>query len=192
MEGYIVTPQGRPFGWQPKSTSCISEWLQVDLLLDNYTIKGVATQGCRARTSKSLLSVTKYELEYSSDSKMFYTDHRVSLFRFSSKEIPKLNIYFSRVPQSWNTFLYWNVWIRWKCLFRGQKSSFFIWSAIFVFTTETTQPHPQVFSVNGALTCKEAGLLTSSVEWSQNSSTFGHQWLFMVNYACAFSQSESG
>ena len=78
---HYVTPQGRPFGWQPKSTSCISEWLQVDLLLDNYTIKGVATQGC-SRTSKSVLSVTKYELEYSNDSKMFYTDHRVSLFRF--------------------------------------------------------------------------------------------------------------
>ncbi|CAH3193876.1 unnamed protein product [Porites evermanni] len=74
---HYITPQGRPFGWQPKSTSCISEWLQVDLLLDNYTITGVATQGCRARTSKSVLSVTKYELEYSNDSKMFYTDHRL-------------------------------------------------------------------------------------------------------------------
>ena len=91
---HYITPQGRPFGWQPKSTSCISEWLQVDLLLDNYTITGVATQGCRARTSKSVLSVTKYELEYSNDSKMFYTDHRVSLFRFSYKEIPML-IYIS-------------------------------------------------------------------------------------------------
>ena len=36
-------------------------------------------------------------------------------------------------------------------------------SAIFVFITKTTQPRPQVFSVNGALTCKEAALLTSSV-----------------------------
>ena len=27
-------------------------------------------------------------------------------------------------------------------------------SAIFVFTTKTTQPRPQVFSVNGALTCR--------------------------------------
>ena len=36
-------------------------------------------------------------------------------------------------------------------------------SAIFVFTTETTQPRPQVFSVNGALTCKEAVLLTSLI-----------------------------
>ena len=91
---HYITPRGRPFGWQPKSTSCISEWLQVDLLLDNYTITGVATQGCRARTSKSVLSVTKYELEYSNDSKMFFTDHRVSLFRFSYKEIPML-IYIS-------------------------------------------------------------------------------------------------
>ena len=36
-------------------------------------------------------------------------------------------------------------------------------SANFVLTTKTTQPRPQVFPVNGALTCKEAALLTSSV-----------------------------
>ena len=37
-------------------------------------------------------------------------------------------------------------------------------SAILVFRTKTTQPRPQVFSVNGALICKEAALLTSSVD----------------------------
>ena len=37
-------------------------------------------------------------------------------------------------------------------------------SAIYVFTTKTTQPRPQVFSVNGALTCKEAAFLTSLVD----------------------------
>ena len=36
-------------------------------------------------------------------------------------------------------------------------------SAIFVFTTTTTQPRSRVFSVNGALTYKGAALLTSSV-----------------------------
>ena len=36
-------------------------------------------------------------------------------------------------------------------------------SAIFVFTTKTTQPCPKVFSVNGALTCKKAARLTLSV-----------------------------
>ena len=36
-------------------------------------------------------------------------------------------------------------------------------SAIFVFTIKKTQPRPQVFSVNGALTCIEGALLTSSV-----------------------------
>ena len=36
-------------------------------------------------------------------------------------------------------------------------------SAIYVFTTKTTQPRPQLFPVNGALTCKKAALLTSSV-----------------------------
>ena len=37
-------------------------------------------------------------------------------------------------------------------------------SAIFVFTTKTTQPRPKVVSVNGALTCKEAALLTSAFD----------------------------
>ena len=37
-------------------------------------------------------------------------------------------------------------------------------SAIFVFTTKTTQPCPQVVSVNSALTSKEAALLTSLVD----------------------------
>ena len=37
------------------------------------------------------------------------------------------------------------------------------WNArkFFVFTTKTTQPRAQVFSVNGALTCKNAAFLTS-------------------------------
>ena len=65
-------------------------------------------------------------------------------------------------------------------------------STIFVFTTKTTQACPQVFSVNGALTCKEAALLMSQVDQSQNSSKFGHQQLVKVSYVCAFSQSESG
>ena len=33
-------------------------------------------------------------------------------------------------------------------------------SAILVFTTKTTQPRPQVFSVNGALTCRRLHFLT--------------------------------
>ena len=37
-------------------------------------------------------------------------------------------------------------------------------SAIFVFTTKTTQLRLQVFSVNGALTYKDAALLTSPVD----------------------------
>ena len=35
---------------------------------------------------------------------------------------------------------------------------------IFVFTTKTTQARSEVFSVNGALICKEAALSTSSVD----------------------------
>ena len=36
-------------------------------------------------------------------------------------------------------------------------------NTIFVFPYKTTPPCPQVFSVNGALTCKKAVLLTSLV-----------------------------
>ena len=50
-----------------------------------------------------------------------------------------------------------------------RKACFFFYIYIydppFLFSQQkTTQPHPQVFSVNGALTCKEAALLTSSVD----------------------------
>ena len=48
-------------------------------------------------------------------------------------------------------------------------------SAIFVFKNKTTQPRPQVLSVNSALTCKKAALLTSSVHYTKNSSKCGHQ-----------------
>ena len=41
---------------------------------------------------------------------------------------------------------------------------FHLISAIFVFTTKTTQPRTQLFSVNGALTCKKAAFLMSSVD----------------------------
>ena len=75
--------EGRPFGWQPKN-SRLTEWLQVDLL-DNYIVTGVATQGCLPVNPKSKLvfGVTKYQLEYSNDGKVFSTNHKVSLFRSS-------------------------------------------------------------------------------------------------------------
>ena len=41
---------------------------------------------------------------------------------------------------------------------------FHLISAIFVFTTKTTQPRTQFFSVNGALTCKKAAFFMSSVD----------------------------
>ena len=43
-------------------------------------------------------------------------------------------------------------------------------SAIFIFTTKTTQPHS-----HGALTCKDAAFLKSFPRQSQNCSKFGHQ-----------------
>ena len=94
--------QGKPFGWQPKN-SRRTEWLQVDLLHDSYTVTGVATQGCLANRKTRVLSVIKYKLEYSNDGKVFSTSHKVSLFR-SSWQYSKAVIFFFRV-QSWNTFV---------------------------------------------------------------------------------------
>ena len=76
--------QGRPLGWQPQNSSC-TEWLQVDLLQDNYIVTGVATQGCLQANpgSKLVFSVTKYQLEYSNDGEVFSINHKVSLFRSS-------------------------------------------------------------------------------------------------------------
>ena len=76
--------EGRPFGWQPKNSGP-TEWLQVDLL-DNYILTGVATQGCSPvypSSQKPVFTVTKYQLEYSNDGKVFSTNHKVSLFRSS-------------------------------------------------------------------------------------------------------------
>ena len=75
---------GEPFGWQPKNSRC-TEWLQVDLL-DNYIVTGVATQGClpvSPNSKKPVFTVTKYQLEYSNDGKVFSTNNKVSLFRSS-------------------------------------------------------------------------------------------------------------
>ena len=58
----------------------------------------------------------------------------------------------------------------------------------FVFTTKTTQPRPQVFSVNDALTCRR---LHFDVISSLNTKFF-QIWSSVTGYACAFSQSELG
>ena len=69
-------------------------------------------------------------------------------------------------------------------VFSYYLAQFFLLSTIFVFTTKTTQPHPQVFSVNSALTCKKAAFLMSSVDQSQNSSKFGHLQLHGYGELC--------
>ena len=62
-----------------------------------------------------------------------------------------------------------------------------------IFTTKTIcSTCSQVFSVNDVLICNKAALLTSPVYQMQNFFRFGQQELVMVNYVCAFSQSESG
>ena len=61
----------------------------------------------------------------------------------------------------------------------------------FVLTTKTTHPRPQVLMVKGSITCNQATLLTSSVQYDKIRSKF-QQYLVMVNYACGFNQSETG
>ena len=63
-------------------------------------------------------------------------------------------------------------------------------SAILYHYRNVTQPHPQVFSVNGLIIWQFAPRLTSSVHTSQTSSKFGRQQLVMMDYAWNFSQSE--
>ena len=48
-------------------------------------------------------------------------------------------------------------------LFSPSSYSWNMWNVrhFFKFTTKTTQPRPQVFSVDGALTCENAAFLTS-------------------------------
>ena len=66
----------------------------------------------------------------------------------------------------------------------------------FVLTTETTQPRPQVFTVNGSITCNQAALLTSFWRHRFNMTKFFPNLingrLVMVNYACGFNQSDTG
>ena len=62
----------------------------------------------------------------------------------------------------------------------------------FFFSTKTTQPCPQGFSVNGALTCKKLLFWCHSlVKHKILPNLVISNWL-MGNNVCAFSQSESG
>ena len=65
--------------------------------------------------------------------------------------------------------------------------------SLFFCPPKITQPRPQVFSVNGSITCMQrAALLTSLVQYDRVLSKFVQQQLDMMNYACSFSQSETG
>ena len=59
----------------------------------------------------------------------------------------------------------------------------------FVLTTKTTQPPPQVFTVNSSITCNQVALLFNMTKFFPN---LVNSMLVMVNYACGFNQSETG
>ena len=78
---------------------------------------------------------------------------------------------------------------------------------LFFCSPKVTQPHPQVFSVNGSITCSRLHFWRNfdvigsiwqnfwphrSVQYDKVLSKFGQQQLVMVNYACGFNQSETG
>ena len=86
------------------------------------------------------------------DVKFIFDSARLGLF--SSANI--LQIYSSLDVALWVVFLLFLSWFR--LLFRlllTLEMREMSGSAIFVFTTKTTQPCPQVLSVNGALTCRK-------------------------------------
>ena len=76
--------------------------------------------------------------------------------------------------------------------------------SLFFCSPKITQPRPQIFSVNGSITCSRlhfwhhfehhwfnmTKLLMWSVQYDNVFSKFGQQWL--VNYTCGFNQSEMG
>ena len=57
--------------------------------------------------------------------------------------------------------------------------------------TKTTQPRPQVFSVNCSTNWQFPCTIDVIFHTSQNSSKFGRQQLVVMNYAWDFSQSEA-
>ena len=61
----------------------------------------------------------------------------------------------------------------------------------FVVTTKTTQLRPQVFSVNGSITCNRMHFWRH-FDVIGSISQFGQQQLVMVSYTCGFDQSETG
>ena len=61
------------------------------------------------------------------------------------------------------TNIIWWGWVSSEELGRWRR----VISVSFVLTTKTTQPHPQVFSVNVSIICNFAALLTSSVQYGK-------------------------
>ena len=64
-------------------------------------------------------------------------------------------------------------------------------AAIFALT-KITQSRPQFFSVNGSVICSGLHFWRHWFNMTKFLSKFGEQQLVMVNYACAFNQSETG
>ena len=71
--------------------------------------------------------------------------------------------------------------------------------SLFLSSPEITQPCPQVFSINGSITCDGQHFwchfdvkLMSLIQNDKVLSKFTQQLLVMVNYECGFNQSETG
>ena len=85
---------------------------------------------------------------------------------------------------------YWNTSITdpiVRLFLRRETSEIFHHSEV---TSKTTEPRPQIFSVNGSIIWQFYCTIDVIFHISQNSSKFGGQKLVMTNFACDFSQSD--
>ena len=138
--------RGRPRRITPSSISIILHMIRkpnsITVLLfiqNNSQFKNIA-KTCLPPWIRSMLSSSSIVHVYGCSAPQIFPKQQMSPFELSS-------------CCSCHVFSY--VFAKFLLLKRVKCPPFF------VFTTQTTQPLPQVFSVNGALTCKNASFLTS-------------------------------
>ena len=121
-------------------------------------------------------------------------------FRTVSKQKPpRASIWRGDLSEGFLRYEFWGAYI-WRGLYMEGLIFVILWYLPretsemfrhFEVTTETTQPRPQVSSVNGSIIWQFCCTTDVIFNISQNSSKFGRQQLVVMNYAWDFSQSEA-